>query len=56
MLYSRVTTRAVPRRSVPGGRSRRPWKRLLLAMLYSLPLLFLLCAYQGIDAEAQELS
>jgi PQQ-dependent dehydrogenase (methanol/ethanol family) len=32
-----------------------PWKRLLLVMLYSLPLLSLLCTHQGGDAEAQDL-
>ena len=34
---------------------RAPWKRLLLVMLYSLPLLSLLCTQQGGDAEAQDL-
>jgi glucose dehydrogenase len=34
---------------------RAPWKRLLLIMLYSLPLLSLLCAHQGRDAETQDL-
>jgi PQQ-dependent dehydrogenase (methanol/ethanol family) len=32
-----------------------PWKRLLLVMLYSLPLLSLLCAQQGEVSEAQDL-
>jgi PQQ-dependent dehydrogenase (methanol/ethanol family) len=32
-----------------------PWKHFLLVLLYSLPLVSLLCASQGRDAEAQDL-
>ena len=32
-----------------------PWKRFLLVMLYSLPLLSLLCAHRGESSEAQDL-